>query len=322
MLLQALLVCLLANLYLAQPNDFASSSVRLPKGSSIDQYNDNVRKYWTSERLETAKPLDIVLPALPRGRTATNTNFTTGPTSSIPGTVPTNSSLLGKAISSNGRQVYTTGKVFFRGADGGNYMCSAAIVSSNTGDLVSTAGHCVYDATNKVWYNSYWVFIPAYSNGNRPYGTWAGRNFITFNGWTNSGDWNFDVAFVALSTLNGRHIQSVLGSQGIGWNFARWQKTYSFGYPYNINNGETRSQCVANAQSPSGAASTYRGQRLPCNMRQGCSGGPWLQNVVESTGVGYVTSVNSFLITNLPNYIFGPYFDSNVASLYNTAKNM
>ena len=229
--------------------------------------------------------------------------------------------MLGKAIASNGRQVYTTGKVFFRGFDG-DYTCSGSIISSNTGDLVSTDGHCVYDTVHKIWFNSYWIFVPAYSNNNRPYGTWTGPNFLTFQGWTNSRDFNYDVAFVALSTLNGRHIQSVLGSQGIGFNFARLQYTYSFGYPGNINNGQTRSQCVANTQNPTGAGSAYRGQRLPCYMGGGCSGGPWLQNVVESTGVGYVTSVNSFGFASIPNYMYGPYFDSSVGSLYGTAKDM
>jgi hypothetical protein len=57
-------------------------------------------------------------------------------------------------------------------------------------------------------------------------------------------------------------------------------------------------------------------------MGHGCSGGPWLQNVVDSTGVGYVTSVNSFLINNVPNVINGPYFDSNVKSLYDQATSM
>ena len=321
MLIQALLVCLLANIYLVGSSDFVFSSGRLPKGVSIDQHNENIRKYWTLDRIKAAKSLDIKLSALPRGRSAAKTNLTTGPPSGVPGTVPTNSPALGRAISRIGRQVYTTGKVLFR-SFGQDYICSGSIISSNTGDLVSTAGHCVYDEDYKIWYNSYWVFIPAYSNGNQPYGKWVARNFTTFTKWTNSGDFNYDVAFVALATLNNRHIQSVVGSQGIGFNFARLQYTYSFGYPWNINRGETRSSCVAKTQNPTGAGSAYHGQRLPCNMEGGSSGGPWLQNVNEANGVGYVTSLNSFGYDSLPNFMYGPYFGSSVRSLYDTATTM
>jgi hypothetical protein len=57
-------------------------------------------------------------------------------------------------------------------------------------------------------------------------------------------------------------------------------------------------------------------------MGGGCSGGPWLQNVVDTTGIGYVTSVNSFTISNVPNVINGPYFDANTKYLYQSATSM
>lgn len=142
MLVQALLVCLLANICWTQSTDFVTSGIRRPKEVSIDELNDNIRDYWTSDRLKAAKSLDITLPTLPRGRSSANVNISTGNTSSVPGALPANSSIIGRAIASNGKQVVTTGKVFFRGVNG-DYMCSAAIVSSTTGDLVSTAGHCV-----------------------------------------------------------------------------------------------------------------------------------------------------------------------------------
>jgi V8-like Glu-specific endopeptidase len=153
-------------------------------------------------------------------------------------------------------------------------MCSAAIVNSQSGDLVATAGHCVYDTDNKVWLKSNWMFIPAYSNGNRPYGTWPTRNFIALTSWANNRDFNYDVGFVALSTLNGRHIQSSLGSQGIGFNYARSQYTYSFGYPGNLDGENYRKSCVGYAQNPTGAGSGYRGQRISCNMGGGSSEAP------------------------------------------------
>lgn len=166
------------------------------------------------------------------------------------------------------------------------------------------------------------MFIPAYANGNRPYGTRPARNFIALKGWTERRDFDYEVAFVALSRVSGRHIQSYLGAQGIRFNFARLQYTHAFGYPGNLNNGQILRSCVAYSQNPTGAGSDFYGQRLPCNMGGGSSGGPWLQNVNEATGVGSVTSVNSFGHSSIPNFMYGPYFDSTIRSLYDTAKKM
>ena len=259
---------------------------------------------------------------MPHVRISANHNESNGPLSRVPGTIPSIKSGLIKAISNNGRQVYTTGKVFFVGTNGGYYMCSGAVVTSESGDLVVTAGHCVYDTESKAWLSSNWVFIPAYSNGNRPFGTWPARKLVTLTSWTNSRDFNHDVGFVAVSTLDGQHIQSRLGSQGIGFNFARRDYIYAFGYPGNLDGGNYLKSCSGRAENPTGTSDGYRGQKLGCNMGGGASGGPWLQYVNTATGVGYVTSVNSFKISSAPNHMFGPYFDSTIGSLYDGVKTM
>jgi V8-like Glu-specific endopeptidase len=317
MFIQAIFICLVANVYLLESVEVVIGGVIRTKGVSIEAQNQRIRDFWTPEKLEAAKSLDVILPKIPHGRTAANHNVSNGPPSSVSGTMP---SRLIRGINSDGRQVYTTGKVFFEGSNGGYYMCSAAIVSSDSGDLVVTAGHCVYDTDSQTWLSSNWVFIPAYSNGNRPYGTWPARSFATLTSWTNDRDFNNDVAFVALSTLDGQHIQHVLGSQGIGFNFARSEYTFAFGYPGNLDGGNYLKSCIGNAEDPIGTGDGYRGQRLWCDMGGGASGGPWLQGVDESNGVGYVTAVNSFILSSPSNYIFGPYFDSTIGSLYDSAK--
>ena len=321
MFLQALFIYLLANVYLVESAEVAIGSVLRPKGLSIQAYNQKIRDFWTPDKLKAAKSLDVILSKVAQGRTSANHNVSNGAPSSVSGAMPSLQSRLIRGINNNGRHVYTTGKVFFEGTNGGYYMCSGAIVTSDTADLVVTAAHCVFDTESGAWLNSNWVFIPGYSNGNRPYGTWPARNFLTLTSWTNNRYFDHDVGFVALSTLDGRHIQHVLGSQGIGFNFARLQHTFAFGYPGNLDGGNYLKSCVGNAENPSGA-SDYHGQRLWCNMGGGSSGGPWLQNVDESNGVGYVTSVNSFRIGSAPDHMFGPYFDSTIGSLYDSAKVM
>ncbi len=137
-------------------------------------------------------------------------------------------------------------------------------------------------------------------------------------------DINYDVAFVALSTLNQRYIQAVVGAQRywIQFNEPRLAYINSFGYPVNLDLGRYLKNCTGYAQASKYTCNKYIGQGLSCTMGPGCSGGPWLQNVVNSTGVGYVTSVNSFLYDDAPNVINGPYFDSNVKSLYDSATSM
>jgi len=320
MLIQVLFICLLPNILLAESAASVTASVFLPKSVSPEAYNEQMNKYWTSERLQAAKPLDIILPSLKSKTASGDSEVSTGPASSVPGSIPSTSGMTGKAISPNGRQIATTGRVFWD-VGGSSYSCSAAVVSSDSTDLVATAAHCVYDTASKTWYNNNnWVFIPAFSNYNKPYGTWPARNMIVLQAWTTSTDYNYDVAFVAVGKVNGQHIQALVGSQGIGFNYPRLAYTYSFGYPINLGNGLYLQSCNGTVRASRYTQNKYVGQELACGMTQGCSGGPWLQNVVDATGIGYVTSVNSFLVTNIPGYMHGPYFDSNTKLLYDDAK--
>ncbi|CAF3517987.1 unnamed protein product [Adineta steineri] len=289
---------------------------------TLDAFNQQLSNYWTSDKLKSAKSLDISLSKTNSKSQPINNAVLTGPESSIAGSLPTNNSTKSKIISPNGRQVYTTGRVFWQ-VGTTHYTCSAAVIVSKSGDMICTAGHCVYDTTSKTWYNqNNWVFVPGYNNGNTPYGIWPMRRVTALVGWTSQSDYNYDVAMVAVSTVNGQHLQAYVGSQGIGFNFPRSAFTYSFGYPSNINSGLTLQKCSDTSKNSAYIQNNYHGLGLACNMGPGCSGGPWLQNVVDSTGIGYVTSVNSFQITTVPNVINGPYFDTNIKNLYDNSTSM
>jgi len=322
MIVQIVIVCLLPAVLLAQTTGIVIADVLRPKSISSEEFNQRISDFWTADKLKQAKPLDIALSKLTSKSVSETSKVLSGPESTVPGSAPVNSGLTSKIIATNGRQISTTGRVFWQvGTD--YYSCSAAVVTSNSSDLISTAGHCVYDTTTKTWYNNNnWVFLPGYSNGNATYGKWSMRRVIVLQAWTSSSDFNYDVAFVALSTLNGQHIQSKVGSQGLGFNYPRSAYIYSFGYPININSGLTLQKCEGYTSKSQWTQNGYVGQGLSCNMGGGCSGGPWLQNVVDTTGIGYVTSVNSFSISNVLNVINGPYFDSNTKYLYQSATSM
>ena len=181
----------------------------------------------------------------------------------------------------------------------------------------------MFDTTTKAWLiSNNWVFVSAHYNGNAPLGIWPARRVLSFLGWTQSANYNYDVAFVALSTVNGRHIQSVVGSQSIGFNYPRLGFSYSLGYSVNLYAGQYLSLCSGNAQKSQWTQNGYAGQGLSCVMGGGSGGGPGLQSVNDATGLGVVTSVNSFTVSTLPNVINGPYFGVEVMTGWSTATGM
>ncbi|CAF1596645.1 unnamed protein product [Didymodactylos carnosus] len=238
----------------------------------------------------------------------------------IAGTLPTTNKLK-KALKPNVSPA-SVGRVFWT-SDSFNYYCSASVITSNNKNLIITAGHCCYDTGTKSFtVNKQWIFVPQYNNGNAPYGQWVGQSQHVLDGWLSQQNVNADVCMCILSTNNGKRISKVVGSQGIGWNYSNLNYIYSFGYPYNINNGQIMSYCATKTVAPLlTAGADHKGQRILCTMSQGCSGGPWLKNFSTSTGLGIVISVNSFAIEGISGYLYGPYFDNSVMSLYNHCQN-
>jgi hypothetical protein len=249
MLVQVVLVCLFANVLSVNSDENVVVDILRPRSKSLEAHNEQIRSFWTSEKLKAATPVDKVRTNVPNSRTASkNSTGSVGSASHVSGSIPENNATKSKGISSGGRQVYTTGRVFWQ-VGSSYYSCSGSVVSSKSDDLIATAEHCVYDTDTKQWYaNNNWVFVPAYSNGNAPYGTWAARRLTVKQAWTASADFNYDVGFVAVSTVNSRHIQSVVGSQGIAFNQPRLAYTYSFGYPANLDSGRYLKSCAGNTQ--------------------------------------------------------------------------
>ena len=321
MFIQALFICLLANTLLVESTDYVFANVVRPKSLSIEDHNEQISKFWTDDRIKAAIPVDMTVPQLSGRTLQIKGDLSIGPQSSIAGSAPVKSTKRRRGTSSTGLLVATTGRVFWQVGDY-LYSCSASVVSSTSGSMIATAGHCVYDVTSKTWYNNNnWAFVPAYSNDNAPYGIWPAESFYIRAAYQTV-DYNADVAFVLLSTQNGQSIQNTVGAQGIGFNYPYSAYISSYGYPSNIESGEYLESCSGQAQASPYSPGNYNGQELSCVMGHGCSGGPWLQNLDASTGIGYVTSVNSFMIDGRPNYINGPYFDSNTYSLYNQANSV
>ncbi|MFC5805413.1 trypsin-like serine peptidase [Streptomyces formicae] len=280
--------------------------------------------FWTAERMRGAVPFDLhlgagelkALKAPERGSGTTTVAPTTvaptalDPTALAPAAFPQ----AGGPWTGGGAVVKTSGRVFFT-FQGRTASCSGNAVTSQNASTVITAGHCVkYQGS---WHTD-WVFVPAYDNGQAPYGQWTASKILTTPQWEASEDINYDVGAAVVAPLNGQKLTSVTGAQGIQFNGGYNKQMYAFGFPAaSPYDGTKLIHCSGNSSRDFLLSNDHS---LGCNMTGGSSGGPWFTGFSESAGTGLQVSVNSFGYTFLPNRMFGPYFGNEAKALYDTAQ--
>ncbi|GGU33101.1 trypsin-like serine peptidase [Streptomyces lavendofoliae] len=267
------------------------------------------RTFWTAERMRAATPLDLRLtPGAAKKLRAPRPGGT--PTTVAPTAFPQ----AGGAWTGGGAVVKTSGRVFFT-MQGRTASCSGNAVTSQNGSTVITAGHCVKYQGN--WHTN-WVFVPAYANGQAPYGQWTAAKTLTTPQWEASEDINHDIGAAVVAPLNGQQLTSVTGAQGIQFNGGYNKPMYAFGFPAaSPYDGSKLVYCSGNSSKDFLFSQDHS---LGCNMTGGSSGGPWFTGFSETAGTGLQVSVNSFGYTFLPNRMFGPYFGNEAKALYDKAQ--
>jgi V8-like Glu-specific endopeptidase len=296
--------------------DRQPSEVAIHAAATTKAEHNRIVDYWTPARMRNAISANTLVADRDKssatGRVATGAPQVVGAKGKPGG----GTGFLGDYYTGGGQVVQTTGKVFFT-LGGSNYVCSGSSTTSNNRDVVSTAGHCVNEGPGA--YATNWAFVPAYDDGARPYGTFTARALVTTTQWQTSGDFDYDVAFAVMNPVGGVDLTDTVGSQGIGFNLARGQYMYSFGYPQaKPYDGSDIAWCHGTV-----VQDTYYGgqdQGLSCNLTGGSSGGPWFANYATSSGVGTQNSLNSFTYRGVRNVMWGPYFGSVAQTLYNTAQ--
>jgi hypothetical protein len=257
---------------------------------------DRVRRYWTPRRMESARPLDLVLgphrqPQLRLGPPAAlaGASFVNAPTPTVP------------PFSANGR-------LFIRVGDLHGY-CSATAIDSPTRQLVLTAGHCVNEGGSfggRRWYRDL-LFVPAYSGGKRPFGSFPARRGKVFAPpqWTRHGNRDFDLgAFLTYPNNRGVALADAIGGGvAIALDRPRRQEYTTFGYPHKYRWMQT---CTGRYSGDDLDTLEFPGPPtlgIACQWVPGASGGGWL--IEEGTAIAGLTSYG---VLHAPGTTFGPYF--------------
>jgi V8-like Glu-specific endopeptidase len=174
------------------------------------------------------------------------------------------------------------GALFVRAASG-NHFCTASVVSSPGKDLLITAAHCINGGDGS-GYRSGIVFIPAYRDGQAPFGMWAVARLLVAPQWARSSDPDYDVGFVVLKSRDGENIENVLGANQLGTDRQSNYLVHVTGYP---ESDDSPISCV-NWTSRQSATQL----RFECGgYTGGTSGSPWVTRFSHRSRTGTIVGV-------------------------------
>ncbi|MDO4252882.1 MAG: hypothetical protein Q4C74_06575 [Rothia sp. (in: high G+C Gram-positive bacteria)] len=262
---------------------------------------DEAKEYWTPQRMMAALPAD-----LPDSNTTVQLSQEqqdSSQASNQPKTIVepqsaqqnTNFSTLGRQLATAQTTSFmkvpsATGKVFFS-YQGQDFVCSGAAIASQRKNVVSTAAHCLHAGRNGGWHSNL-VFVPAYYQGQTPYGVWSGQHSIVDADWYNDEKDEADNGFFRVYPNNeGQQLTSVVGGNGLRINASpAQQQVRVWGWPARLPyNGKVGHFCYSDTQA---VLEDPKEMFMGCTLNSGASGGPWILDENEE-GQGYVFGVVS-----------------------------
>jgi len=204
----------------------------------------------------------------------------------------------------------TIGKLFFT-QNNGSYVCSASsIASSSASHAIITAGHCINDG--KGHWSTNMVFVPAYNNGNAPYGQWTiiYATERAFTAWVSGANLARDVAGAKVDNNDGVTLAQTVGWLGFAWNQSRNNAWWQIGYPQaSPFTGAWMIACQAFYAYDSPFGTSPKPMGVGCDQTGGTSGGPWVLKIGSGN---YVNGVQSHRRTGYNKELFSPYIDGTV----------
>lgn len=203
-----------------------------------------------------------------------------------------------------------TGKLFFSKPTG-NFVCSASLIKPG---VVVTAAHCVAAYGQKRFYTNF-RFVPAYYNGQAPYGTWTAASVAILPSYYNGTDCSGavcynDIAVIKLAPQNGGYAGNLVGWYGYGWdgygftNNSNLAAITQLGYPVSHDSGLLMQR--TDAESYKASATQRYNNIIGSRQTGGASGGPWLVNFGElaslSQGVGVGAEANRNVVVGVTSW--------------------
>lgn len=269
--------------------------------------DEEIRDYWTPERMAMAKPRDF-MPAITPKLDAESVP-SQGEQKDIIGYDPTQSKE-GSEIDLQAAEPIpnptkypwcTVGKLYFT-VGSQNYKGSASAIHRNT---LLTVAHNLY--LQGVWSENF-LFVPALTGGTQPYGSWTYSRQSIMPDWINSGGaTSYDVGILRMNEggRSNQPIGEVVGYLGQTYNRTPSRTWVDVGYPggertmYSDQGDYTRS---FDEGSVVGKAGT---------LGKGVSGGPWLLygNLSMVNGIHSESKSNTEKLS--------PYFRDSIAQFIN-----
>jgi len=296
---------------------FSMTSVALAQEVSTKAANSTrVLNYWTTERLQSAKPMTLpqrgmstnvmraqeahtdgeqmgapamgpsvriqaqsvqMFTPLHELNTEDGTDDSVTPQDSGFGSTPYSSQPLVPRTARTTFPYRAVGRLFFT-TPFGNSWCSASVIRQR---IVVTAGHCVHPGTSGSAFYTNHLFVPAYDNGTASFGSWTFAFLRTSVEWATGGGGVPNSADWALLEANDQVISGAVRRVA--------QVTGSLGYVTNSllgnhlhtlgfpQNLDNGDRMRQITAEVYGFANPNCGE-LGSNMRGGSSGGPWIQN--------------------------------------------
>lgn len=202
------------------------------------------------------------------------------------------------------------GKVFYTGADGKEYVCSAAVIAPR---IILTAGHCVHDGkSGAAGFVQRLQFAPGFHLGEAT-GFWEASYIITTNDWVKSGSKvpnAADYAVVELEDNELGRVGDVVGTLGVLTKKLNPNHVTMIGYPAAFDLGGWMHQVSAQSLKNWASNTVIYGS----DMTPGSSGGPWIQNFGQpatgqtggtNSGSNRVVGVMSFVSTKPGDFMAG-----------------
>lgn len=268
-----------------------------------------VLNFWTPQRMATATPLDVgvssaVANRSPAASATRPLQIGSRPTGPIASRTPSGASTpLTPAPITNFPPI--NGKLFFvEGGTNLSFVCSASAINSPSKREIITAAHCAHTGKGGS-FSSNVMFAPGYdgrSTPSDPYGKFQASTLRVSTEWVTYGGKDLttdtepgyarDVAFVTLYAggNNNKNVVDAVGGHGFSYNGPYEFDASVFGYPMNNANGQVMVGCYGTTMQDSNFTNR---SLLGCNFDGGASGGPWLDQYDNSTGIGYVHGVTS-----------------------------